>query len=458
MKTVCYLSTTSNSTFPENTNSKFQCELVEGHLSYITNNHSNFQLKNRCQLGGNLTLALKSLSFPSLKHGRFNTDSSYQRSVLGLRSSIISDYIIFNNKADQIISCFIIKNWEQEIVKVDIRNPVFYRTTFNRLCSPKFEIVELMTNSTLQGIDNTTSIPTVCEFEIREVKEDIYHSRMLSPFNMLLLSNDEKSQDMYEKNTNMEFTCNLNQRQDFTSNWSVILKSLQLSSHLYNIQNAQYYFKYVVVTLPPNSNEEGNLLLDVDPIEKTEKVKYGYYPKMQSLTNQLNKQFEENGIPIVLNVRINKIVLIVKKLQVLRAGANKEHHFQFSPALSQMLGFTKYGSDGMIFDLNKVDEVSGSYNYNLAHGYPKHLVINCSIVSRSSVGKKMMKMLRLINLEERDRKSSQVMNFNFLHNQHGVLETKWFDKISISITDLNENIILAENNHPTLIHLLFVNV
>ena len=95
--------------------------------------------------------------------------------------------------------------------------------------------------------------------EIREVKEDIYHSRMLSPFNMLLLSNDEKSQDMYEKNTNMEFTCNLNQRQDFTSNWSVILKSLQLSSHLYNIQNSQYYFKYVVVTLPPNSNEEGNL-------------------------------------------------------------------------------------------------------------------------------------------------------------------------------------------------------
>ena len=457
MKTVCYLSTTSNSTFPDNTNSKFQCELDEGHLSYITNNQSNFQWKDRCQSGGSLTLALKSVSFPSLKHGMVKTDLSYQSSVLGLRSSIISDYIIFNNKADQIIACFIIKDWEEEICKVDIQNPIFYRTTFNRLCSPKFEIIELIKNSTLKGIDNNTSIPTVCEFEIREGREAIYHSRMLPPFNMLLLSNDEKSQDMYKQNTNMQFTTHLNQRQDFSSNWSVILKSLQLSSHLYNIQNSQYYFKYVVLTLPTDSNEDGNVFLDVDPIEKEGKVEYGYYPTIKSLIKKLNEQLEESGIPVVFNLRINRIILLVKQVEVLFTE-NQEHHFQLSPALSQLLGYTKYGSDGMIFDLMKDNEVSSSYNYNLAHGYPKHLLVNCNIISRSSVGKKMMKMLRLINLEDKHRKSSQVMNFNFLHNQHGVLETKWFDKISISITDLDGNIILAENNHPTVAHLLFVNV
>ena len=484
MKTICYVSSANNDLYVENKNSKFSCQLSEAELSYIPNVHKRFRYTDSAVAGcsggargDNLSIAVKTISFPSIKHGilqereeKGNTDNAtadikYKATVFGLKSTITSEYVTFNNRCDKIIATFIIEDWNQDVCVVDIKNPVFYASSFHLLCNASFELVELVSNSTLIGIDNTTyNIPTICEIIVKESQS--FHIRMLPPFNLLLVSNDEKSAEISTSNSNTDFTMYLSERKELptTSSWTIVLKSLQMTSKIYNIQSSDYYFSYfehlssakktknAILFKSTNSN---NSRVRLDRIQ----VEFGYYANIKILCQQLNAQFQENGIPLKLKQHGNK-VKFVTTLETIQVG--REYLFKCSPHLANLLGFTKNPSKLLLLDLLTIPENGqiSTYNVNLNHGRPKNILINCSIVDKMNVGRKMLRLLKFVQLSDKDGEKSDIISFSFYHNTPAQLAINWFHSITISMTDLTGNVIMTqnENSHPSVLHLMFVNL
>ena len=109
-------------------------------------------------------------------------------------------------------------------------------------------------------------------------------------------------------------------------------------------------------------------------------------------------------------------------------------------------------------DLLEQTSIKSEYYMNLNHGLPKTLIINCSIVSTMAVGKKLLQMLRLVNLSGEEQSKYELLDLSFRQNTYAEIDTKWFDSIKIYITDVYGNEIKAENNHPTIVQLMFVNL
>ena len=71
----------------------------------------------------------------------------------------------------------------------------------------------------------------------------------------------------------------------------------------------------------------------------------------------------------------------------------------------------------------------------------------------------MVPLLRLLNLPGYDQATDDdVMSFEFRHNCLASVDTMYFDAIHIYMTDLDGNPILAEDNYPSILHLMFVNL
>ena len=493
MKSICYMSTVNSLQYPDNKNSKFTCQLSENWLTYIPNVHRRFQHKDSCVLTeGNLAIAVKSISFPSIKHGilikQDNQDSNvtdspaYKATVFGLRSTITSEFLTFNNRCDKIIATFVIQDWNRDVCIVEIENPVFHASSFQLLCNPSFELVELVSNSTLSGIDNTSHIPTICEILVSDTQP--FHNRMLPPFNLLLVSNDEKSKKLCSSNNSMEFTVHLSDRKELSADsaWSVVLKSLQMSSKIYNIQSSNFFFSYYEYPQAASTNPTGigsdkmtsinmeeQFLTHPPVIHELVQVKFGYYPTIRSFCNQLNKQFSQLSIPLHVKP-YGKKIKFVPEWEVGRIE-NRTYSLVCSPYLANLLGLSKSPTKFAPLDLvqmktgcgedSNVDPCVPAYHVNLSYGKPKNLVVHCSIVSKIAVGAKMIRLLKFIHLSDKEEQqaSSDVISFNFNHNTFAQLDTHYFHSISITMTDLSGTVILAEheNIHPTVLHLMFTN-
>ena len=344
IKSIVYMSNVDQNMYKNNSNSKFQTLLNEELLAYLPNVHGKFKIvsgqglghQHQQQLGVDgdiLTVALKSISFPRPAGPVAQTQAQHQLQsspaaagqcqlqdqgvgdnknrglVLGLRSSITSENILCNSSFDKIISVFMLKKdswWGINdgsqggggggICSVEIINPIFYKSSYQLLCNPSFELLEVSTNVTLRQIDtachvaravaaspststSTTTtpplitsnrkisnthdniIPTVIEVIVKMDKSAAYfNNRLLPPFNLILTSNDPMSKRIYKDNSSTNFCVQLNQIQDFyrpatatasgvgsgQQQWSVVLKSIQMSSKLFNIYKSnEYYFTYI---------------------------------------------------------------------------------------------------------------------------------------------------------------------------------------------------------------------
>lgn len=476
MKTVCYASSMNTDLYPDNKNSKFCCQLSEDSLSYIQNVHKRFQYKDSCSLSSsdNLAIAVKSLSFPSIKTGilakhgeefegdtEHDTVKAYKATVFGLKSTITSEFVTFNNRCDKIIATFIVEDWSQDVCSIEIENPTFYQSSFALLCRPSFELIELVSNSTVSGIDGTTtSIPTVCEIIVKQ--SQVFQTRMLPPFNLLLASNDTKSQEIYSSNNNVQFTSYLNQRIELptTSTWTIVLKSFQMTSKLYNIQSSNYYFSYFEIELKSELDLVSGMGGAPKVVFPRVPVPFGYYPNVKALCDKLNKQFTELSVPVTIK-QVGKKVKFYAILTKVGETDKKQYRFKCSPELSNLLGFTKLPSTSFMQDLGKMTEqgVAFPYNVNLNHGRPKNLLIQCSVARKMNIAGRMQKLLKFVHIPDK-KPNNDVISFNFYNNTYAQLETHWFDCITVSITDLNGKAILAqqEDTHPSVLHLMFINV
>ena len=221
MKNITYLSNVDASLFSKNKNNKFTT-LLESDLltSYLPQEE--------------LAIAVKSISFP------VNVSNEKQEIVVGVRSSITSEAMICNSQCDKIISVFLIRKWKNDVCSYEVVNPVFFQSSLTLIRNPTFELIDVVNNTPLSYISENNE-PTIVEIMVKEKDKN----RMKPPFNMLLISSDEKSSKLYQNNNNMNFTIHLNERKDFNTNWILILKSIQLTSRIFNIPNDDYHFTYL---------------------------------------------------------------------------------------------------------------------------------------------------------------------------------------------------------------------
>ena len=74
------------------------------------------------------------------------------------------------------------------------------------------------------------------------------------------------------------------------------------------------------------------------------------------------------------------------------------------------------------------------------------------------MGRRMVKLLRLLTLKGNEHSTEDVMSFEFHQNLYTDVDINWFNSIRIFITDLEGNHIYTEQNHPTICHLMFINL
>lgn len=427
--TICYMSNVNSKIYASNTNSKFTSLLDEKLLHYIP----------KCK---KLQVALKSISFASLKSSENLTTAANAttKHVLGLRSNITSEPIFCTLNCDKIFSIFQINDWNKDRITIEIDNPIFYQSTFELIANPQFELIELISNSTLVGIDSIKSVPTVIEITVTS------ESMHAPPFHMVFMSNDKNSKQIFKENNNVNFSIQLNQRIQFESQWTLVLKSCLMSSHIYNIQTEDFIYTFIYIEKTKGRGKRKKVFV-------SGYIDCGRYTTKLEIIDHLNKKMKQDKIPITFSVDEDK------------CGAeytsddfeDKSSLLNLAPNLANLLGYSKNAEKAYMIRFSTNLPYYGLHPININYGLPKALLINCALVNKIVVGENLMSTLRLIYLDDSDFKQ-QVVNFTFRQNTYAVIGTNWFDGIKFSITDLKGNILKAENNHPTILHLLFVNV
>lgn len=427
--TICYISNVNSKIYTSNTNSKFTTQLDEKLLHYVP----------KCK---NLFVALKSISFASLKSSEnLSTDTNAEKKcVIGVRSNITSEAIFCSSNCDKIFSIFHISDWKKDRITVEIENPIFYQSTFEHIANPQFELIELISNSTLVEIDSIKSIPTIIEISITIRSED---PSINAPFQMVLMSNDNESKQIFEENNNQNFTIQLNQRIQFDRQWTLTLKSFLMASHIYNIQTEDFIYVYSFTENKTGKNRE---------VIVTDYINCGRYTTKIDIINHLNEKMKRDEIPLTFFISEGKC-----GIETSENFDNKRARLKLYPNLANLLGYTKNIEDGLVLHLSSKLTYFGSHPINVNYGLPKALLVNCDLVNKTEVGGNPRPMLSLIYMNENDFKN-EVVHFTFRQNTYAIIGTNYFESIKFYITDLMGNIVKAENNHPTILHLLFVNV
>ena len=216
---IYYSSTAYQNIYSENKNSSFRSDIVAHNLDYIAD--------------GQLEAALVNLTF-TLKEKILNKNLQ-----LGVRSSLQLDANIRASNYDNIIYTFtLLASLKTSLnYQVPPTQYIYFSTTKEHLSRAKFEIINLETNELFGEIDNSSS-PTLIEIAVKP--------KTMSSFSMILESGDEKSRNIFNKNTNMNFTTQLPERLELQGEtWSVICKGAQITGSLYNIQDNSFSLKYL---------------------------------------------------------------------------------------------------------------------------------------------------------------------------------------------------------------------
>ena len=391
-----------------------------------------------------------------------------KQDVLGLRTSI-ANYSIRGNKFDQITSVWNASTLKDGIVQVDFKNPLYFKTSKEKLSNANFEIVDFTTEEQPYfGIGS----PTYIHCLVRGIET----SNMKQPFNVLLDSNCAESKKLFPQNTATDFKIKLAERISFNRNWMVSLQSIFLSNKLFNISGEMFNFKceekiklddYEKVKqhykmgkkdgFPQwercSANMKENRLGKPSPFlncKKEVEITSGCYTTIDELVEVIQADWEKNNFNLTVKVVDQRIKI---------ENLNNELFditLEISPYLSYALGFTKELdlNSSSIFRIR--DSVTSTYDAQLSVFTPKYLIICCDIVDDTIFSGEHIKLLRMV--VNNTAKSEEIISFEFLHHDFVPLSVKEFSTIHITITDVAGNPILTNSISPTYLQLVFANV
>ena len=441
--------------------------LFESDLTYQIESIMNKQLEDKEQIMKYLTMLLQNKS--KQMYTRWNIAQLYsdlnilKQDILGLRTSI-ADYSIRGNKFDRITSVWNASTLKDKIVQVDFKNPLYFKTSKERLSNANFEIVDFTTEEQPYfGIGS----PTYIHCLVRGIES----SNMKQPFNVLLDSNCAESKKLFPQNTATDFKIKLAERISFNRNWKVSLQSLFMSNKLFNISGEMFNFKceekinlddYEKVKKHYNLKKEDEFpewdrctrSIEKDKTflscKKEVEITSGCYSTIEELIDVIQADWEKNNFNLKIKVVDERIKIENKNSELF------DITLEISPYLSFALGFTEELdlNSSSIFRIK--DSVTSTYDAKLSVFTPKYLIICCDIVDDTIFSGEHVKLLRMV--VNNTAKSKEIISFEFLHHDFVPLCVKEFSTIHITITDVAGNPILTNSISPTYLQLVFANV
>ena len=392
-----------------------------------------------------------------------------KQDILGLRTSI-ADFSIRGNKFDRITSIWNASTFKDDIVKIDFKNPAFFKTSKEKLSNANFEIVNFITEEQPYfGIGSPTYVHCIVRV--------IENSNMKQPFNVLLDSNCAESKILFPQNTATDFKIKLAERISFNRNWKVSLQSLFLSNKLFNISGEKFNFqceekikhddydkvkrfynlkdgaafpkweKCSSAFKKKTSKRKPTLFLTC---KKGAEITAGCYTKIEELVEVIQDDWEKNYFNLTIKVENQRVKIENKNKELF------DITLEISPYLAYALGFTEELDlkSSSIFRIN--DSVTSQFKSKLSVFTPKYLIICCDIVDDTIFSGEHVKLLRMVVNNTAD--SKEIISFEFLHHDFVPLGVKEFSTIHITITDVSGSPILTNSISPTYLQLVFANV
>ena len=370
-----------------------------------------------------------------------------KHNVLELRSDVI-DHSFSSAVFDQLLAVFSVENLLNDVVDIEFRNPIFYRTSKEKISRASFQFIDLETGeSPYFGL----GVPTFIHCVVKPSP-----TKMQKPFSILLDSSCPISKKFYPKNSNTEFTINLPETLQLQGNWELTLKSLFIPSKMYNILGDKFFFIF-------KSRKHNTKIV----------IEEGHYT-MEGLLDIMQFHFNKEEIPIkiYLNKKKNDGKVEMKFNLKGKTHTKKTNELFFSPHLANVLGFThdlfvsnwireyydyEYEYGHLLtfhYVIDKIKQAPYAPNINLL--LPRYLIILTSIVKNTIFGGQHVKLLQLVVNNANDQ--SDILSLDFLHNEYVSVDLQEIKSIDMKIVDVTGETIKCEPVLPTRMQLQFVNI
>ena len=404
----------------------------------------------------------RSLSFI---RSHFKIDiSTFRPEILGLRTNLKTPDIFKNSVYDTQVEFINVKDHPQGVQIHEVKNPVFFETTIEKISNANFELVDISSGK-LPNFSAGT--PTYVHLLVNN------SPKMTKRFNVFLDSSDKYSKHLFPSNAPHDFTIRLPERLQFDKKWSITLKKIFIGNDLYNIYRDSCWFEINVLrTLPTNesANDVPTFFNQVPPdqYEKydpvTDKYLYDllhlesrfYLPDMRiknitDLCALLQNHFDENNIKIKIWIENERVCLkLIKNEEYLLA----EYSLKLSPHLAYILGFDKSGEGVNKLQFQVQPEFKSAYRPNVTFLAPTNFIVLCDIVSESVFGDKSVKILKFLSTSFDP--SKDIIDLSFHQDEFVDLNVKEFTTIRIQLLDATGNLIKSGKHIPTRCQIEFV--
>lgn len=349
--------------------------------------------------------------------------SLLKQPVLMIRSEAI-EYNIKGNSFDKILALVDVNNHPSDICQFDNHNPIFYKTSLEKLASAKFEIVE--PEGSLAHF--TVGAPT---YVVCEVRSD---ENRMSNFSIIIDSSCKPSKILYPQNSNTDFTAKLPERLSFNSDWQVSLKALYLPSRLYNIYMQKCWMSFI------GADESYTSFYSYIPS--------GHYETEKDLAREIGNMMKDNKKPFKVSTTRNGRTVIT--------STQDDVGIVLSPTLAHILGFTIEVSDNplLIQFGPKGAARSPPYPSNMNLLLPKTLVVTCDVVEDTIFGGERVNLLRMVT-NKQNSLLSPISSFEFIQDEWKRLRIKDFEEIHCSVLDTTGELAQSDSQLPAVFLLEF---
>ena len=390
--------------------------------------------------------------------------STLRPEILGLRTNLKTPDIFKNSVYDTQVEFINVKDHPQGVQIHEVKNPVFFETTIEKISSAHFELIDI---SSGRLPNFSPGSPTYVHLLVNN------NPKMSKRFNVFLDSSDKYSKLLFPTNVPHDFTIKLPERLQFDKKWSITLKKIFIGNDLYNIYRDSCWFEVNVIRslpsnkevndvptfanqVPPDQFEVYDPITDVYLYDQLHLQSKFHIPDMRiknitDLCALIQNNFDENNIKIKIWVQNERVCLRLMKNEEYQL---REYSVKFSPHLGNILGFDKSGEGEMKIQFKTHPKFTAAYRSNVSLLAPTNFIVLCDVVSESVFGDKSVKILKFLSTSFNSGKD--IIDLSFYQDEFVDLNVKEFSTMRIQLVDATGNLIKSGNHIPTRCQVEFV--
>lgn len=396
--------------------------------------HNSFIVK-LCQTYNNYTYSF----FPPFPHSdqvfKININK-LKSSLIGIRSNL-SQPDISNNDYDSLVSFIDTKSLNFGVHHIEFKNPIFYKTTKEKLSRASFDIIDI---DTKEGPKFSLGVPTYIQVSISS------EIRMTKQFSMFLDSSDTKSKKYFPDNHNMDFTICLPERLQFNRRWQVALKTILIPTRYFNIYDDSCWIN---VIRNRGTRSEGVYLPQLGDYEIIHKIPLisNRYVSKQKLGAMIKDEFIKHGYEqIECSIKNDKFIFSIGGI------SSNDIIIMISPFLAKTLGFSQTGQEPIFLDFYYKSKIISPYKADMQLLSPRNLLVLCDVVDDTIFGAQHVKLMKLITSADT---SKEMVHIDFLKDEFVGLGVREFSNIRIRICDTTGSTAQTNYKKPVRLQIVF---